>query len=180
MFRIDAEGVGACGIATLPKRNRFGLSSVTGTVRAARVHHLVLRPADKPCVLRIDRIVLRCRCQNEEEPLVVVLDGPTGLARLRQVNCFLLQPNVVIAHGSAYELWLSIGEFTPRVVFRVDVEVAFAIMPSSQVLPAGGRFANLEEAAQRYEALEEQLAAVKRTVAWRITEPARKIKRRLR
>ena len=179
-FRIDAEGVGADpsgGIRAHPKRNRFGLSSVTGTLRASHVSELVLRPAEKPCVLRIDRVELRCWRQGDDEPLAFVLDAAEGLGRLRHANCFVLQPNVVIVHGGSPELRLVLAELTPRIVFRVDVEVAFAALPISQVLPGEGRFANLEEAAEHVAALEKELHYTRHTASWRGTRPLREIKR---
>jgi hypothetical protein len=122
-------------------------------------------------------VALRCWCQGENEPRRLVIDGSDGLERLRHANCFRLQPNVVIAHGGSAELRVALGELTPRVVYRVDVEIAFAALSISQVLPAGGRFADLEDAARHVARLEHVLSSIKRSASWRITAPLRKVKR---
>lgn len=178
-FRVDAEGIDVepDTLVVAPKRNRLGLSAVTGTLRAAHISEVVIRPAEHPCLLRIDRIELRCWCQGEDEPLRLPIDGADGLERVRHANCFRLQPNVVIAHGSAPELRVALGDLTPRVIYRVDVEVAFAALAISQVLPAGGRFADLEDAARHVERLERSLSSIQRTASWRITAPLRRAKR---
>jgi hypothetical protein len=154
-----------------PMRNRLGLSMVTGTLRAAHMADITFRPTDRPAVLRIDWIALRCWTQGRADAIEVRLEGPS-LARLRVVNCFHLNPDVFIAHGSVPELTFDMAQIAPGIVYRVDYEVAFAALAISEVLPAGGRFPTLEHAAHH-------LATMEQSASWRYTAPLRKIRRKL-
>ncbi len=175
-FRIHAMGVDvpeASAIEVVPARNRFGLSSVTGTIRAPFVQEIHLRPVEHAAVLRMDWIRLRLHVQGEEEPVEVRHDAASGLDRWRTAGCFVLAPGVYISYEGSGRMALSLAEVTRRVVFRVDVECAFAALQIPPVLPAGGRFGDLQEAAAAFAGLESSLS-------WRITAPLRTAKRKLR
>ena len=94
---------------------------------------------------------------------------------------------MVIVHDGSPELAFEFAGLTPGVVFRVDYELAFAGMGISPVLPAGGRFTNIEhaevyvaDADRRAEILEQRVAAVEGSASWRLTAPLRKLARKLR
>lgn len=181
-FAVVPRGVGVAEDATLrltPRRNRLGLSSVTGTIRGSHIQELLFRPASTPGVIRLDRIVLRCWRQGEAQPIEHALVSPADFAGLEHANCFLVQPNVIIAHGSSAELRLALASVTPRIVYRVDLEVAFAAMQTSDLLVGEGRFGNLEEAAERLARADREIADMRGSVSWRATKPLRTAKRLL-
>ncbi len=160
-------------IELTPTRNRFGLSSVTATLWAPQVTELTLRPAQLPCIMRIDWIELRCWPQGHDVA-TVRLGGADVLAPLRLVNCIRLGPNLVIVHGGQSNLAFDVGAAVPGVVARVDVEVAFASLaiPHSPALAGGTRFHNIVEAERAYDALVGSLS-------WRATAPLRRLKGRI-
>jgi hypothetical protein len=179
-FRISATGVEVPSdstIETTPKRNRLGLSEVSGTIMAPALHELVLRPSERPCVVRLDYLELTCLAEGEADPVAVQLEAPQDFARLTRANCFVLNPNVFVVHGTDPELRLDLRGLTPRTVFRVDVRCGFAILPISQLLPTPGRLRSVEEAGVRLEALERILADMRVSLSWRITKPLRLFKR---
>jgi len=175
-FVVHATGVDvpeSSAIRAAPTRNRFGLSAVTGTIRAPFVQEIHIRPAEKAAIVRMDWIRLRLHVQGEDEPIEVRYDAGAGLERWRSAACFVLGPGLYVSYEGTGRLALGLGEVTRRVVFRVDVECAFAALPIAPVLPAGGRFGTLAEATAAFEGLETSLS-------WRITAPLRTAKRRLR
>lgn len=156
-----------------PTRNRFGLSAVGATLRGAFVQEIHLRPSERAAIIRMDSIRLSCHVQGEAAPIEVTYEAGGSLSRWRTANCFVLAPGLYISYEGTGRLALALSEVTRRVVFRVDVECAFAALPIPPVLPAGGRFANLDEAAAT-------LAGLEQSLSWRITAPLRSAKRKLR
>jgi FMN phosphatase YigB (HAD superfamily) len=155
-----------------PARNRLGLSMVQGSLHAAHIEEVAFRPSDRPAVIRLDWIEVRCWTQGRNEPVVARLEGD-AFARLGHANCFHVKPNLYLAHGSAPLLTLDVASITRGIVFRVDYEVAFAAFASPELFPAGGRFADLDHA-------ERELARLEQSLSWRATAPLRAAKRRLR
>jgi len=179
-FRIEAVGADVApdsAVVATPKRNRLGLTEVFGQITAGAVHTLVIRPSEKPCVLRLDYLEVRCLAEGEREPLVLDLQRPEDFGRLTRSNCFVLNPNVFVVHSIGPELRLDLRELTPRTIFRVDVRCGFAILPISPVLPTPGRLRSVEEAGVRVEALERILGDMRASLSWRITRPLRLLKR---
>lgn len=174
-FRINATGVDVpedSEIATVPTRNRFGLSSVSGTLRAPFVQEVHVRPAERAAIIRMDWIRLRVHAQGEAAPIEVRYEAG-GLGEWRASSAFVLSPGVYISYEGTGSLALPMAAITRRVVFRVDVECAFAALAIAPVLPAGGRFGNLQEA-------EGALRGLERSLSWRVTAPLRAAKRKLR
>jgi FMN phosphatase YigB (HAD superfamily) len=174
-----AEGVGIPDgppVGGTPLRNRFGLSSVRGTLRASAIQTIGIRLSDRPAVIRLDFVELRCHVQGQAEPVTLRLD-PQDLAGLERINVFVLNPNVFVAHSFAAELRLNLTERVGGHVFRVDVQAGFATIAIGELLPLPGRIRNPEEAAVRVEQLERNLADVTGSLSWRITKPLRALKR---
>ncbi len=174
-FRINATGVDVPAdseIVAVPTRNRFGLSSARGTLRAPFVQEVHIRPAEHAALIRMDWIRLRCHAQGEPEPIDVLFEGGS-LARWRTSTAFVLSPGVYISYEGTGSLALPMAAITRRVVFRVDVECAFAALAIPTVLPAGGRFGSLQEA-------EGALRGLESSLSWRVTAPLRTVKRKLR
>jgi hypothetical protein len=182
-FRITAVGTEVPpdgSIEVTPRRNRLGLSEVSGRIMAPAIHELVLRPAEQPCVLRLDYLEIRCLIEGQEAPLLLDLQRPEDFGRLARANCFVLNPNVFVAHSIDPELRLDLRDLTPRTVFRADVRCGFAILPISQLLPTPGRLQSVEEAGVRLEGLERNIAAMQSSLSWRITKPLRLFRRFMR
>lgn len=179
-FVIEAAGVDVPPdgrIEEVPRRNRLGLSTLFGDLRASAIHEVVLRPSTAPCVLRMDFLELRCHHQGGAEPHVIRLEAPQDFGRLRRANCFVLNPNVFVVHSGGPELRLDLREEIAQTVFRVDVDTGFALLPISQLLPASGRLRSVEEAGVRLEAVERELEQMRGSLSWRITKPLRLFKR---
>ena len=175
-FKVRAKGVDtgdAPAVSVVPTRNRHGLSAVTGSVRAPHVQELSIELSERPGIFRVDWIELRIHQQGSAAPLVVRFDTPEQLGRWQAANLFRVPPNVFIAHSGGGSVSIALAELTRRIVFRVDVECAFAAMTAPYLLPAGGRFRDLDEAAQN-------LANLESSQSWRLTAPLRAVKRRLR
>ncbi len=175
------------GLGGVPRRNRYGLSAVHGTLRGGAIHELVIRPSTAPAVVRFDHLELRCHVQGRAEPQVIRLERPEQFTRLRRNNAFLLNPNLFIAHASGAELRIGLEDVVGN-VFRVDVRIGFATMAIGEMLPTPGRVQNPEEAGVRLEhlaAVQAEAAARGQTIAdmssslsWRLTKPLRSVKRR--
>ena len=157
----------------VPKRNRFGLSAVTATVRAPFVQELILRPSTHAVVLRIDRIDVRAFAQGQEEPIERSF-GPGEIASAFAVqDCSTLGANLFLSYEGTAAFVFPLSRLTQSVVFRVDVECAFSALPIAPVVHSGGRFRDLQHATAALGALED-------SISWRITAPLRAAKRRLR
>lgn len=163
-------------LADTPRRNRRGLSAVLGSIVAPAIQELVLRPARHPCVLRLDFLEARCHAQGQSEPTTISLDAPEQFSQLRRENCFVLNPNVFVVHGGAPALYLDLESVVARTIFRVDVQVGFAIMAISQLLPTQGRLRSVEDAGVAMEIMDQ----MRSSVSWRVTAPLRRVKRVLR
>ncbi len=170
----EGEDVGG-----VPVRNRFGLSSLHGTLRAGAVHEVVIRPCEAPAIVRFDHLELRCWAQGRDEPVVIRLQAPADFARLGRENAFVLNPNVFIAHSTGAALYLDLTGDVAGHVFRVDVRAGFAVMGIGEVLPTPGRIRNPEEAGVRVEQLEALVSDLQSSLSWRVTRPLRAAKGRL-
>jgi len=159
-----------------PRRNRRGLSAVSGSIGAPAIQELVLRPARHPCVLRLDFLEARCHVQGQSEPVAISLNAPEQFSRLRRENCFVLNPNVFVVHGAAPALYLDLEPVVAGTVFRVDLQVGFAIMAISQLLPTPGRLRSVEDAGVAMEIMDQ----MRNSVSWRVTAPLRRVKRVLK
>ncbi|MGI8557947.1 MAG: hypothetical protein ACR2ND_06530 [Solirubrobacteraceae bacterium] len=179
-FVVEATGVGVhprARIEMVPKRNRLGLSAVSGHIAASEIHQIVLRPALRPCVLRFDYLKLSCHVQGNADPISVELTEPRDFLRLSRNNCFVLSPNVYVVHKALPELRLDLTEDISRTIFRVDVRIGIAVLPISQILTSPGRLRSVEEAGVLVERLERNLSQVTNSLSWRITRPLRIFKR---
>ena len=152
-----------------PTRNRLGLSSVSGTLWSPQVTEVTLRPAERPCILRIDWIELRCWPQGRDV-VTFRLEGAGVLAGVRLANCVRLAPNLALLHGRQAELAFDVGAAVPGVVARVDAEVAFAALSIGHVTPESSRFHDVLEAERAFD-------AVTSSLSWRATAPLRRLKR---
>ena len=180
-FKIAvAEGTDVPGnqrTEVVPKRNRFGLSHVRSTLAAPAIREIELRPTEHPAVLRMDFLEVRCHVQGRADPVVIRLDSPQDFARLRRVNCFVLNPNVFVVHSSDPVLVLDLVPDTGATVFRVDIACGFAALAISELLPTPGRLRSVEEAGVEVERLQRHVEDLKDSVSWRVTKPLRTAKR---
>ena len=159
------------------RRNRMGLSAVHGTLRGGAIQELVIRPSDRPAVVRLDHLELRCWVQGRAEPQVVRLETPADFAGLPRANAFVLNPNLLIAHSFGAELRVDLESRVVGHVFRVDVRCGFATMAIGELLPTPGRVRSPEEAGVRVEHLERVVADMQQSLSWRATKPLRVFKR---
>ncbi len=166
-------------VGGVPRRNRFGLSALHGTLRAGAIDELVIRPCDVPAIVRFDHLELRCWAQGREEPTIIRLDAPEHFARLRRENAFVLNPNLFVVPAGSPALYLDIAEDVAGHVFRIDVQVGFAVMGIGELLPTPGRVRNPEEAGVSVERLESTLRDLEGSLSWRVTKPLRMAKKGL-
>lgn len=175
-FRVEGRGVDVPESETtevVPARNRLGLSAVTATVRAPFVQEIVLRPSSHAAVLRVDRVWVRAFVQRDEEPIERTFGPDEITAAFGVANGTPLAPNLFLSYEGTASLTLALSALTPHIVFRVDVECAFAALPISPMPPAGGDFREVQQAALA-------LANLESSLSWRVTAPLRTAKRRLR
>lgn len=175
-FTVEGRGVDVPESATtrvVPTRNRFGLSTVTATLRAPFVQEVIIRPSTHAAILRIDRLDVRAHAQGSEEPIERTFGATEIASVLRVEHCSTLAPNLFLSYEGTAALTLAMSRLTHSIVFRVDVECAFAALPIAPILHSGGRFRDLSHAAAALEGLEESMS-------WKVTAPLRTAKRRLR
>lgn len=164
-------------IRTVPRRNRFGLCHVGGVLQAPAIQELTIRPAEHPCVLRLDFLELRCTVQGAEDPVVLCFEEPEQFARLQRGNLFVLNPNVFVAHGAEPTLVVDLTDFLPQTIFRVDVSCGFSVLAIGQLLPTPGRARSVEEAGVLLDNAEATMAEMRASASWRMTKPLRIAKR---
>ena len=172
-FTIEVSGgIGVDGqsVQRTPTRNRFGLSAVTASLQAAQIFGVTLKLGESPCVMRIDWIDFHCYVQGHATPVHRRFGPDAGLAELRRENCFALGPNLLVTPGTPHAVRIDIAQITRRVVSRIDVEVAFAALPISWVLPHEGQFGDPESA-------ERTVRDMQASMSWRLTAPLRAAKR---
>jgi FMN phosphatase YigB (HAD superfamily) len=167
------QGVGIEGsprFHSIPRRNRAGLSFVAHTMKSGSIERVQIRLGQKPVVARLDWLEIRVWAQGASEPIVLRLDEPGGFARLDRVNMLFLAPNLFLSTAAEAVLGFATASVTQAVVYRVDVELGFASMASSVLLPGPGSPAALASA-------EAQLRQMQESVSWRVTQPLRSLKR---
>lgn len=170
------EGVGIEGSPryhAVPRRNRDGLSFVTHTMKAGSISRFQIRLGQEPAVMRIDWLEFKLWIQGERDPVKLRLDPGEGFDQLDRTNVLLLAPNLFVSTAPEALLSFNPASVTDRVVHRVDVELAFASIASSVLLPGPGT-------PQALVAAEETLRAMQGSLSWRITAPLRRVKRLLR
>lgn len=164
------------GLGEVPRRNRLGLSRVRGRLRATLVGEVALRPSERPCIVRLDFLELRCAVRGREEPTVLRFERLHEQHGLDVRDAFVVRPNVLVSHGADSLLVVHVDGLVTGEVFRVDVDCAFAALPTGPVLPAGRRFGSLEEAEARFAGMERVLASMQGSPSWRVTAPLRRAK----
>jgi hypothetical protein len=87
-------------------------------------------------LVRIDWLVVRLWAQGEAEPTELRLAAPGDFARLDRANVLEVGPSLFLGSNDRPVLGFEIGQVTPKVVFRVEVELAFAALAASPTLPA--------------------------------------------
>ena len=112
-----------------PRRNRFGLSFAKAELRGDFVKRVRLDPAKRPCVLRIDWIRLRCSLHGQADRVMVELDSPRALSRVKLRGCRPIGPNLLLAAGDDPQLHVDVEREAGGQVYVVDVEVAYAVLP---------------------------------------------------
>ena len=165
-FTVEAvSGVGTEGspkFSDIPRRNRWGLSFVSTTLQAGSIDRVEILPGEKPFVMRIDWLDLRLWIQGQSEPQTIRLEDPQGFDLLSSNNILHLSPNLFIATNAHSGFAFEPKCITPRPVFRIDVELAFASFASSTLLPGPGSPAAMISA-------EKQLQKLRRLVRpWRV------------
>jgi FMN phosphatase YigB (HAD superfamily) len=142
------EGRAAEGMR--PRRNRRGLSYVRADLRGEYVQRLRLRPAERPCVLRLDWVRLRCRVHGGEAPVQVDLEDAEELGRLRLGGgARWLAPKLLLVTGERSWLVLDLRRLVEGKVYEAVVEVGFAALPLARS-QARERFARVRDSLLRW------------------------------
>ena len=167
------QGIGLEGCPrfhSIPRKNRAGLSFVSHSMKSGSIERIQIRLGQKPIVARVDWLTIRLWAQGSSEPIVLRLEDPAGFARLDRVNMLFLAPNLFLSTAAEAVLGFATSSVTPAVVYRVDVELGFASLASSVLLPGPGSPEALASA-------EAQLRQMQESVSWRVTKPLRAVKR---
>jgi hypothetical protein len=115
--------------AVTPRRNRLGLSYVRAVVAGDFVKRVRLDPANRPCVLRLDWIRLRCRVHDAPEPVTVDIDQPADFSGVTVRGAREIGPKLLLAEGDGPQLIIDVEAAAGRPVYRVVVECAYAALP---------------------------------------------------
>jgi FMN phosphatase YigB (HAD superfamily) len=123
-------GFSAAGSWTVtPRRNRNGLSYVRAVVAGDFVKRVRLDPAQRPCVLRLDWIRLRCRVHDAPEPVTIDFEHPRDFARISLRGARWIGPKLLLVEGDDPQLVIAVEAAAGRPVYRVVVECAYAALP---------------------------------------------------
>ena len=165
-------GVGivpGCAVEVEPLRNRYGLSFVGATLRAAHVEGLQIRLGTRPALLRIDRLALRLHLGESPEVLTVRLELPERQGMLELVNVTRISDRIFAGTADHSLLRFATARVAgARTVSRVDVELSFmALGWDAQTAGRGGPGVELAE---------RQLQEVLGSISWRITRPLRALR----
>ena len=160
-------------------QNHRGLGMVSGKLLAASIQEVAIRPSTLPALARIDYATFRCWTKSRRDPITISLEQPADFAQLVRRDAFLLNANVFVSHSGHGALLFPVEQHVAGIVFQVDVEVGFAIIPVGEMLPVEGRLRSVEDAAVQIAEIEAQLARIERSWSYRITAPLRALKRRL-
>jgi predicted HAD superfamily hydrolase len=166
------DGVGTEGSPTydaVPQRNRHGLSFASASLESGMITALQIRLGEHPALVRVDWISLRLWVQGEREPRVVRLAAPGDFALLEARNLLPVGPSVFLGTNDAPAFVFHADRITPKVIFRADVEIAFAALQVAPTLP---------DTTQDLTKLVARDAA--RTLSGRLPGPLRRLLRRLR
>jgi hypothetical protein len=123
--------------------------------------------------MRMDWLEFKLWVQGDRDPIVLRFDGPEGYGRLDLVNVLFMAPNLFLSTSAGAALGFATRAVTDRVVFRVDVEMAFASFASSVLLPGAGSPIAMASA-------EATVRQMEQSFSWRITAPLRRLKRLVR
>lgn len=115
--------------AVTPRRNRLGLTYVRAVVAGDFVKRVRLDPADRPCVLRLDWIRLRCRVHDASEPVTIDFEHPADFARVTVRGAREIGPKLLLVEGDDPQLVIDVEAVAGRPVYRVVVECAYAALP---------------------------------------------------
>ncbi|MDQ6750001.1 MAG: hypothetical protein M3Z33_04525, partial [Actinomycetota bacterium] len=115
--------------AVTPWRNRLGLTYVRAVVAGDFVKRVRLDPADRPCVLRLDWIRLRCRVHDAAEPVTIDFEAPADFARVAVHGAREIGPKLLLVEGDDPQLVIDVEAAVGRPVYRVVVECAYAALP---------------------------------------------------
>lgn len=167
------EGIGLEGCPrfhSIPRRNRAGLSFVSHSMQSGSIERIQIRLGQQPIVARMDWLEIRVWTQGTADPIVLRMEDPAGFAALDRVNMLLLAPNLFVSTAAEAVLGFATASVTPAVVFRVDVEMAFASLASSVLVPGPA-------SPQALVSAEAQLRQMRESLSWRLTRPLRALKR---
>lgn len=153
----------------VPTRNRHGLSLARVSLNAGGIERLRIQLSERPSITRIDWIALKLWLQGERDPVKVRLDGPESFALLEPRDMFVVSPNLFVSTAWRPQLELDIRRLAEPVASRVDVEVAFASLASSELVPGPG-------SARAMLSAERDLRALRASASWRLTAPLRRLK----
>ncbi len=126
------------------RRNRFGLSLVRARFAGEELRALRLDPAAAPCLVRLDRVVLRCRVRGGGDPVEVRLERPEELEGLElRGGLRWVAPKVLVGDGDDPQVHFDLRALVPgRVVYDVELLGAMAVLPG----PPGPRDPRLARA----------------------------------
>jgi len=131
----------AAKAAVQPRRNRFGLTYVSATLRGPELRTVRIDPVNDPAVLRIDWLSVRCWVRGADVPVELVLDTPELLGRLTLTRCSWLRPKLLLVDSPDPHLELDLQLLFGAPVYEVTVQCAYAALPVAPTGPGGAQLA---------------------------------------
>ncbi len=164
-------------LTTPGRRNRFGLTFARTRVNAEEVRAVRLEPAQAPCLVRVDWLVLRAWQRDRTEQVTRNLETPGELAQLPLQQCYWLAPKLLQVAGDKPHLFLDLDRLVGRGVYDMELLCALAIVPTLPPEPFEGEFDRWRLAARKRVRRLELRASLPITPAYR---SARSLLRRAR
>lgn len=160
--------------------NRFGLTLVRGTLAARDISTIAIRLAEAPCGARIDRLRLRLWSEAGSTPTLVDVGGAAAASELHAENLSLQPPNLFIGTNEWPVLRVRTHGRARGRIFRVDIELAMAVIALSRGTLNADEVPDLAAAVERIRERDAAIRAMQSSASWRVTAPLRAAKRRLR
>lgn len=122
-------------LRTPTRINGAGLCFATADIGSRAAHSVRLAFPGGPGIVRIDRLALSFSISGEPDPIVVLIEKPADFAVLRHDHAEVLSPNVLLGRRQAPQVIYDAPRQWRDLVYKVEVEAAFAWLPVARMAP---------------------------------------------